>query len=156
MIIVSLSVMAFVVCFSQLLSTYCKQNRPRSGYFLESRLIRVHIVCFNEKNWNALEFMQQIYKAGNIFRWKYFSTLLFINVFLSGIPYEYQYVWIQIMSDILLGHVWATSGSKLFAKCISRQQNLPCSQRVNVAIWSVLHKTFLVLIWMHYGVASNV
>ena len=52
---------------------------------LQSSLIRVYIVCFHEKNqvWSALEYMQQRWKADNIFMTKLvagYSVLLIISL----------------------------------------------------------------------------
>ena len=128
MVIVSPSVMTFVVCFPNCLAHIANNTDPDQIIFLRAVWSGFILLASMNKGWNALEFMQQTYKAGNIFRWKYFSTLLFINVVLS----EYHLNINKFGSRLCPTFCWATSGSKLFAKCTSRQQNLSCSQRANV------------------------
>ena len=77
--------MTFVVSFYQLLSTYCKQYRPRSDYFLESRLIMVHIVCRPLRLANIHQMIQSTQKYIKLLRSQVhkFDHQLFYTIFIA-------------------------------------------------------------------------
>ena len=122
MIIVSPSVITFGVSFSQLLSTYCKQYRPRSDYFLDSRLIMVHIVCFNEKRLKCTWI-----HAADVQSRQHFQVQIFFNITFYNCSSFGNTIRISISLDP--DYVRHSVGPHLGPSC-SRKQTCPVAKEL--------------------------